>query len=61
MWNEASVEESDTDSLELDGELDIVSLPGSVAPLEEEVVDSGPVNFTQHRREMSAVFRELDS
>ena len=61
VWNEASVEESDTDSLELDGESDTVSLPGSVVPLEEEVVDSGPTNFTQHRREMSAAFRELDA
>ena len=27
----------------------------------KEVVDSGPTNFTQHRREMSTVFRELDA
>ena len=36
-------------------------MPGSVVPLEEEVVDSGPTNFTQHRREMSVAFRELDA
>ena len=55
------MEESDTDSLELDGESDTDSLPGSVIPLEEEVVDSGPTNFTQHRREMSIASRELDA
>ena len=61
VWNEASVEKSDTDSLELDGESNTASLPSSVAPLEEEVVDSGPTNFTQHRREMSVAFREFDA
>ena len=39
VWNEASVEESNTDSLDLDGESDTDSLPGSVFPLEEEVFD----------------------
>ena len=38
VWNEAS-EESNTDSLDLDGESDTDSLPGSVFPLEEEVFD----------------------
>ena len=29
--------------------------------LEEEVVDLGPTNFTQFRREMNSAFRELDA
>ena len=58
VWDEASLEqESETDSQELDGESDTESFPGSVLPLEEEVFDSGPINFTQHRREMSSALR----